>query len=313
MTGTINDEAARATWPFVVAACHAAGLDPEGAEPVRIADHAIWAISGEVVVRLTRPGRRAAAHTELRTAQWLADHGVPAVRPALPGVVELPGERAATFWRRLPDHTPGRHEDVAGLLRLLHRLPLPDHLPPLADPAGRARARIEAVRHSSVIDHADMGRLADRADDLADAWRILAAGLSPAPLHGDAWAGNVARTADGRAFLLDLDSAAVGPPEWDLTSTAVKVSTTATIPPAEYERFVAAYGGYDVRTYDGFEVMRDIRELHMAVYAIQTAVDHPHTAPEARHRVACLRSLNGPRPWTWTAVPHPPGRPGPIV
>ncbi|MFD9562155.1 MvdC/MvdD family ATP grasp protein [Streptomyces sp. NPDC059994] len=132
-------------------------------------------------------------------------------------------------------------------------------------------------------------------------------------VDGRAWAGNIARTADGQFYLLDLDSAAVGPPEWDLTSTAVKVSTTATIPPGEYAQFVTAYGDTDVRDYDGFEVMRGIRELRMTTYAIQTAIDHPHTAPEAGHRVACLRGLNGPRPWTWTAVPHPPGSPGPTV
>ncbi|WP_371648465.1 MULTISPECIES: hypothetical protein [unclassified Streptomyces] len=33
----------------------------------------------------------------------------------------------------------------------------------------------------------------------------------------------------------------------------------------------------------------------MTTYAIQTAIDHPHTATEARHRVACLRGLNGTR------------------
>ncbi|MFE0683456.1 phosphotransferase [Streptomyces sp. NPDC058961] len=313
MTATINDAAAQASWPLVEAACRTAGLDPAGAEPVRIADHAIWAIPGEVVVRVTRPGRRAAAHDELRTARWLADHGVLAVHPALDTAVDLPQDRAATFWRRLPNHTVGHHEDVARLLRQLHHLPVPAHLAPLDDPARKARVRLEAVQHNGVVSEADMGWLVAYADDLADAWHTLAPGRAPAPLHGDAWAGNVARTSDGRAFLLDLDSAAVGPPEWDLTSTAVKVTTTATIAMPEYERFVAAYGGYDVRTYGGFEVMRGIRELRMVTYAIQTATDHPHTVPEARHRVACLRGFNGPRPWTWTAVPHPPGSPGPIV
>ncbi|MFC0843924.1 phosphotransferase enzyme family protein [Streptomyces noboritoensis] len=313
MTATINDAAAQATWPLVVSACRSTGLDPAGAEPIRIADNAIWSIPGGVIVRVTRPGRRAAAHRELLTAQWLADHAVPAVRPALPAAVDLPENRAATFWRRLPDHTVGRHEDVARLLRQLHRLPVPAHLPSLTDPARKARARLEAIHYSSVITSTDMAWLIGHADELADAWHTLDDGLAHTPIHGDAWAGNVARTADGEVYLLDLDSAAVGPPEWDLTSTAVKVSTTATIPPGEYAQFVAAYGGTDVRDYDGYEVMRGIRELRMTTYAIQTAIDHPHTAAEARHRVACLRGLNGPRPWSWTAVPHPPGSPGPIV
>jgi hypothetical protein len=37
---------ARGTWPLVLDACRSAGLDPAGAEPVRIADNAIWSIPG---------------------------------------------------------------------------------------------------------------------------------------------------------------------------------------------------------------------------------------------------------------------------
>ncbi|WP_369383207.1 phosphotransferase family protein [Streptomyces sp. cg36] len=310
---TSSDTAAQDTRPLVTQACRAAGLDPTGAEPVRIADNAIWSLPGRIVIRITRPGRRPAARRELLTAQWLAEHHLPAVRPAHPTAVDLPGNRAATFWEQLPEHTVGRHEDVARLLCRLHQLPAPAHLPTLADPATKARSRLETLPHHCVISEADMGWLLGYAEELADAWRSLDDGLAPTPLHGDAWAGNVARTPDGQCYLLDLDSAAVGPPEWDLTSTAVKVDTTATIPLHEYARFVTAYGGHDVRDYAGFPVMRGIRELRMTTYAIQTATDHPHTAVEARHRVACLRGRNGPRPWRWTAVPHPPGSPGPIV
>lgn len=261
MTVSSSDVAAQATWPLLVDACRNARLDPAGAEPVRIADNAIWSIPGNLIVRITRPGRRAAAHRELLTAQWLAEHGIPAVRPALPSAVDLPEDRAATFWEQLPDHTVGRHEDVARLLCLLHQLPAPEHLLALTDPAAKARIRLEAVHHAGVTSDGDMAWLVAYADELAAAWGSLPQGLAPAPLHGDAWAGNVARTHDGHAYLLDLDSAAVGPPEWDLTSTAVKVTTTATIPASEYERYVNAYGGYDVTMYEGFEVMRGIREL----------------------------------------------------
>ncbi|GAA0612135.1 aminoglycoside phosphotransferase family protein [Streptomyces crystallinus] len=313
MTVTSSDAAAQHTRPLVAQACRAAGFDFSGAEPVRIADNAIWALPGHVVVRLTRPGRRQAAHRELLTAQWLADHHLPAVRPARATAIDLPGNRAATFWQQLPEHTMGRHEDVARLLRHLHSLPAPSHLTLMPNPAAKARTRLEAVRHNSVISEADMAWLLGYADELAEAWDRLDDGLAPTPLHGDAWAGNVARTLSGHCYLMDLDSAAIGPPEWDLTSTAVKVDTTATIPMGQYQNFVSAYGGHDVRDYDGFPVMRGIRELRMTTYAIQTATDHPHTAPEARHRVACLRGHNGPRPWTWTAVPHAPGNPGPIV
>ncbi|MFE5595929.1 phosphotransferase family protein [Streptomyces sp. NPDC056549] len=313
MTSTTNDPAIQPTWPHVVTACRAVGLNAAGAKPVRIADNAIWTLPGAIIVRITCPCRRAAAHREIITARWLADQAIPAPRPWLPMAVDLPENRAATFWHQLPDHTVGRCKDVATLLRQLHRLPAPGHLPFLVNPAREARARLEADQRSVIIPITDMTWLTSYADDLADAWDSLEDGVAHTPVHGDAWAGNVARTADGQAYLLDLDSVAVGPPEWDLTSTAVKVSTTGTLSLVEYEQFVSAYGGYDVRTYDGFEVMRRVRELLMTTFAIQTAADHPHTTDEARHRIACLRGLNGQRPWTWTAVPHPPGIPSPVV
>ncbi|WP_220449850.1 phosphotransferase family protein [Nonomuraea longispora] len=62
-------------------------------------------------------------------------------------------------------------------------------------------------------------------------------------VHGDAWIGNVVCTDDGDVVLLDLERCSAGPPEWDLTSTAVKALTMDGIPADDYNLFVRTYGG----------------------------------------------------------------------
>jgi hypothetical protein len=53
-------------------------------------------------------------------------------------------------------------------------------------------------------------------------------------------------------------------------------------------------------TWDGFTVLRDIRELRMTSFAAQQAVTNERFELEARLRIACLRGLHGSRPWAWT-------------
>ena len=118
-------------------------------------------------------------------------------------------------------------------------------------------------------------------------------------VHGDAWAGNVVATDDGRVILLDLERCSIGPPEWDLVSTAVKYITYGLIGRAEYQPFCDAYG-LDVTALSGFAVIRDIRELRMTCYVAQQAAADPSFQREARLRIGCLRGCCGHRPWPWT-------------
>jgi hypothetical protein len=63
--------------------------------------------------------------------------------------------------------------------------------------------------------------------------------------------------------------------------------------------------GFDVTTWSGFSVLRDIRELRWTTFAAQHAASNPERyADQAAHRLACLRGERGPRPWSgWRAVP----------
>ncbi|MCZ4083284.1 aminoglycoside phosphotransferase family protein [Streptomyces antarcticus] len=289
----------------LIDACRTLGLDSGGAEPIRIAENAIWRLPGKVVARISRPGGTPAASREIAVANWLADNGIPAVRPA-PGITEpitIDG-RAVTIWEELPPHRDGNVNEVAHLLKALHALPEPDFdLEPL-EPFRKIRTRLDQAK---AIKETDLEWLYRYTDSLEEAWLGLleTPGLSRCVLHGDAWVGNVASADDGTAYLLDLDGFTVGPREWDLTSTAVKLTSTSGISRYDYEDFCTIYGA-DVTTSDGYEVLRDIRELRMTAYAARITTehpDHPHARDETQYRIECLMGGQGQRPWRWTAVP----------
>ena len=85
---------------------------------------------GRAGSRQNRPRTAVAerAQLSLRVAGWLAEHGMPAVRPAAgvaPEVVLVDGH-PVSFWEPLPEPVrPARAVDLALLLRMLHALPAP--------------------------------------------------------------------------------------------------------------------------------------------------------------------------------------------
>jgi aminoglycoside phosphotransferase len=282
----------------LAAACEQAGLSAEGAQPIRLGENAIFCLPGHVVARIARPGQQAAARREVAISRWLNAAGVPAV--ATWGDIEQPIEvdgRSVTFWDELPAHVPSTLLQVAAVLRQLHALPMPtgDLLGALA-PFVRLRERI---RQAATLPEGDRAWLAARLTDLEQKWATIGTATPACVVHGDAWTGNVVTTSDGHVILLDLERCSIGPPEWDLVSTAVKYATFGQVSAAEYQQFCDAYGR-DVTSWSGFPVLRDIRELRMTCYVAQQAAEHPHLADEASLRVACLQGRRGPRPWPWT-------------
>jgi aminoglycoside phosphotransferase (APT) family kinase protein len=280
-----------------------AGLNSDRAEVIRLAENAIYRLGDGVVARIARTGQGAAAAKEVNVARWLEKSGVSAVR-ALRDIdqpVQVDG-RAVTFWHELPPHEYGTTADLAAALRKLHKLPLPEtfKLPELA-PFVRLNQRIEAAK---TISTDDQNWLLDRLAELQAAYACLPPGLPRCVVHGDAWSGNVVTTADSTSVLLDLERCSLGPPEWDLVSTAVSYVTTAKIDAKEWGTYCDTYG-HDVTTWEGFNILRDIRELRQTTMAVQVAATNPQGyADQAAHRLACLRGQRGPRPWSgWRAVP----------
>jgi hypothetical protein len=284
-------------------AAQAAGIDSGGAEVIRFGENHLWRLPGGVVARIARPGQDLAAAKEVAVATWLADAGVDAVRvlDRLNQPIHANGH-PVTFWHELPPHETGTTIDVATALREFHKLDPPTEFDlPKLEPFVRLPERIEAA---STITADDRRWMMDRLTELRERYAALPPGLPRGVVHGDAWDGNIARTADGRTILLDFERCAIGPPEWDLTSTAVSHVTTGWMDSRQWQAYSDAYG-YDVTDWAGFAVLRDIRELRMTSMACQAAATNPgRYAAQAIHRLTCLRGLRGPRPWSgWSPVP----------
>ncbi|MEW2134658.1 aminoglycoside phosphotransferase family protein [Streptomyces sp. NPDC005435] len=280
-------------------ACAEIGIDARSAEPIRIAENEIWRLPQGVIVRIAPPDRFQSAAREIKVARWLAGHEVPVVRALH---VEQPlerGGRVLTFWQEVPPHRHGSTQDVALALKELHGLPLPDFDIGRLDPFVRVPERLRAAR---TLTGDDRKWLTSLYEELVERWNAgLPPGLATAPVHGDAWPGNVVRLERGGRLLMDLERFSAGPPEWDLVSTAVRTKTTGAVAEAEYNAFCDTYG-HDVTTWAGYEVLASARELRMVTYAAQHAATNPQWRAEAQHRVDCLRGRGGPRPWRWTGI-----------
>ncbi|MGW0773905.1 phosphotransferase [Streptomyces sp. NPDC002835] len=186
-------------------ACLAVGLDATDAEPIRLAENAIWRLPGGVVVRIAQPGQSVAATREVQVARWLATQDVPAVRDLRQPVAA--NGHPVTFWQELPPHEIGTVADVVALLKQLHALPKPDLPLGELDPFVRLPERIDAA---STISDDDRQWLKRRLKDLKAQWAVRPRGLPECLVHGDAWVGNVARTEAGPLWM-DFERASYGP------------------------------------------------------------------------------------------------------
>ncbi|MFE7720541.1 phosphotransferase enzyme family protein [Nocardia rhizosphaerihabitans] len=282
------------------AACADADIGPAGILPIKVAENAIFRVPDQhVVIRVARAGQEHAARRELQTAAWLQAHNVSAVQPmgsrADFATIE---SRPVTLWKELPPHRNGTEREIGSALRALHKLRVPPFLSKV-EPFVRLEQRIDSASSLS-----ESGRqwLYKRLADLRIGWEELPSGMPRSPIHGDAWEGNVVTTDAGVTTFLDLERASVGPPEWDLVSTAIKHSSFRWISAERYGAFCDAYG-YDVTAWDGFQLLRDIRELRMTCMAAQAAGSDPKHVAQAQLRVDCLRGVVGPRPWAgWQPI-----------
>lgn len=281
-------------------ACAAAGLTVNDIVAIKVAENAIFRVPDQrLVVRIARAGQDEAARRELDFATWLQGHNIAAVQPMGSrcdfAVVD---SRPVTLWKELPPHRNGTEREIGRALRKLHSLPVPPLLSNL-EPFVRLEQRIDGA---SSLSESDRQWLRERVTELRAGWGELPSGMLWSPIHGDAWEGNVVTTDAGVTTFLDLERASVGPPEWDLVSTAIKHSSFGWVAAARYAEFCDAYG-HDVATWGGFVLLRDIRELRMCCMAAQAAGTNPKHVSQAQHRVDCLRGRAGARPWSgWAPI-----------
>jgi aminoglycoside phosphotransferase (APT) family kinase protein len=282
-------------------ACAAAGLDPAGADLVRLGENAIYALARvPVVVRIARSMRSLEdARKETRVAQWLQEVEFPAARLAgldLPSTPIVIDEHPVTFWERIDTAgPPPRSADLGRLLRRLHDLEPPARLElPKFNPFARVASRLRNAPPS--VDTAEVQYLEELFERLRPEFATLHFRFPFGATHGDAHQGNLLRTTTGQVVLIDFEAFSYGPREWDLSLTAAYRYAFNWLDDAEYKSFTTEYG-YDVASWDGFPVLRAIRELGMTSWIMQLVDSDPHIEEEFSQRISDLITGEMPRRW----------------
>ena len=272
------------------------GLDLRGARLIRLFATAVYHLpAADAVARIapvTSPDTVAHLATSVQVTRWLVDIGFPTVEPLPLDQPVVANGCVLTLWRYLPQKGPALvPADLGRLLRVLHRLEAPPMRVPLYRPLVTARRAIESSR---AINEEERAWLRNRCTQLLNAYDQLSFPLQAGLIHGDAYWGNLLR--DGhRAVLADWDEVSTGPREIDLVPTLQ--GTRFGLSEHERDAFIVAYG-HDIRTWDGYPVLREIRELSTMSALLREARASARALRELRVRFRSLRTDNDQQ---WTA------------
>jgi Ser/Thr protein kinase RdoA (MazF antagonist) len=277
-------------------ACRLIDVDATDAMLVRLGSNAVFRLRTPVIVRIARDRKtQNDAQLQVSVARWLAKEHYPATR-ALPvsQPLDLDGH-AVTFWESVSEKEEyAPVGQVAELIRRLHELPAPATFDlPEYRPFELLDGKLGKL---DGIDESDAAFLRERAKQLRAEYEALTFELSPGPIHGDANVGNVILSRDGQPVLIDLDSFAIGPREWDLVQTALFYERFGWHTEAEYRQFVEVYG-FDVMSWSGYPVLAGYRELSMTLWLAGKAADDPAAAAEVHKRVETIRTNGSRRDW----------------
>ncbi|MGW4200941.1 phosphotransferase family protein [Streptomyces sp. NPDC004726] len=271
-------------------ACRAARLDPTGAQLLRGHTNAvIRLVTAPVVIKIARKGTpTASVERTVACVRWLMDQGfltVPLHDNGIHQPVTIHGH-PVTYWTYLPQTSapPITAADLAPPLAALHRL----RQPPVEL---RQVDNLTAIRRSLAAAHAlgpeDLDFLTRRAHHLEHRLKTIDYALPSAVIQGDPQHRNALRDSDGQTVLCDWDTVACGQPEWDLVTVEIH-SRRFGHGTAHHTDFAHAYG-FDITTWPGYPVLRDIRELRMITTNARKAHHTPGTLTEVQRRIKGLR------------------------
>jgi aminoglycoside phosphotransferase (APT) family kinase protein len=271
------------------------GLDPRGARLIRMFATAVYDLpAADAVARmapLTSTDTVTRLAVSVHVTRWLGRIGFPVVEP-LPVEQPIVGDGyAVTLWRYLPQEGPPPvPADLGLLLRGLHQL----DPPPFTLPAYRPLLSVrEAIESSQAINEGERAWLRGHCAHLLDAYDRLSFPLPAGMIHGDAWRGNLLR--DGhRVVLADWDEVSTGPREIDLVPTLQ--GTRFGLLEAQCDAFITAYG-YDIRTWEGYPVLHEIRELSTILALLREGNATKVAQRELQVRLRSIRTGNHQQ-WT---------------
>ncbi|WP_263250608.1 aminoglycoside phosphotransferase family protein [Saccharopolyspora rosea] len=274
------------------AACGEVGIDPAGAELIRIGSNAVYRLRAPVIVRIARDGETIEnARMQVAVARWLEAQDYPATRALhAEQPVEVAGH-VATFWVSVSEREEYAPIDqVAELIRRLHELDQPGISLPAKDPFGKLDMQLPYLENLSAR---DARFIRDRIEQLRVEYAELEFELPPGVIHGDANVGNVILDRDGAPVLIDLDSFCTGPREWDLVQTALFYERFGWHTEDEYRTFAEVYG-FDIMKWPGYRVLADYREIAMTLWLCGKVGADERAEAEVQKRIAAIRT-GGPR------------------
>jgi hypothetical protein len=199
---------------------------------------------------------------------------------------------AVTMWAYLPqpDH-PVPADAIAKPLNTLHSL---GHPPMTLEHLDVCAAIESSLARTTTLPQEQIGFLGDRLAGLRRVLADVTYELKDAVLQGDPQHGNALHDGN-RIVLCDWDNVALGQPEWDLATIEVHCRRFG-YGPAQYQQFAEAYG-WDVTQWDGYPVLRDLRELRMITTNARKARHEPKKLAEVQHRIDGLRSGDLEQRW----------------
>lgn len=279
----------------LVDACRQAGLDCDGARLLRVHANAIYHLPREnAVARVRNASALERMRIAVQTAAWLAEQGFPTLRPLDVTQPVIVGAHLVTFWEYLPP-LDGRSADVthlAGLLRVLHRHPLPPLPLPSIRPVGSTAAE---ARVSTVLSESERNWLVARCVELEEGFARLAATLPWGIVHGDAHTNNLLPQYEGGWVLIDWDSVGLGPPAYDFMPIYLRPRRFG-YPHSLWHDFCTAYGTDPVEDGD-LNLLAQIREVRSLSAFIRGAEHNPAARAELFNRLSSLMTGDSTRRW----------------
>ncbi|MGH3564654.1 MAG: phosphotransferase family protein [Pseudonocardia sp.] len=280
----------------LIEACRRVGIDANSVELIRIGSNAVFRTGSDVVGRVAvAAGSLENAARQVAVARWLESVGYPANRAlSVSQPVELDG-MVVTFWQSVSDDTVyAPIAEVASVIKSLHSLdaPLDIELPDL-QPFG---AEPDPLPDFPGVGEDDARFLCSRIEWAREEFPRLPFALPFGVIHGDANVGNVLSDKEGRPVVIDLDSFAVGPREWDLIQTALFYDRIGWHTLEEYRTFVDVYS-YDIMEWSGYSDLADMREIAMTSWLSQKAESSSSTVAEAKKRIDAIRTGTSRRNW----------------
>jgi hypothetical protein len=279
-------------------ACEEVGIDPGEPKLLRHQTNAVYLLNTvPVVARVAHPQYGVSHIREMvRLVRWLVGVDFPTValhEVQQPVIIDgLP----VTFWKYIPQDREVSAADLAAPLRILHDLTEPAASAPVLPKLDAIAAiRYSLARGRPVLSDREHEYLQSRCDELETNLGKTVFHGEPRVIHGDAQHRNALWDGD-HAVLCDWDSAAVGPVEWDLVTIEIHCRRFQH-PAGTYEEFSRIYG-MDVRDWDGFTAMRDIRELRMITTNARKSAPGSPAANEVHRRVALLEDGAQLEPWS---------------